>query len=68
MGGLRFGLVRTQILRFVRYGSGRFDTILGESIVETAMVTVAMVGMLLSICRAAWRCFLYTTGRLRKVQ
>ena len=25
----------------VRYGSGRFDTILGESIVETAMVTAA---------------------------
>ena len=25
----------------VRYGSGRFDTILGESIVETAMIEVS---------------------------
>ena len=32
VGGLRFGLVRSQILRF--------DTILGESIVETAMGTM----------------------------
>ena len=28
----------------VRYGSGRFDTILGESIVETAMVCVLGLG------------------------
>ena len=33
--GVRFGAVPNSS---VRYGSGRFDTILGESIVETAMV------------------------------
>ena len=29
----------------VRYGSGRFDTILGESIVETAMLSGLLGGL-----------------------
>ena len=37
VGGLWFGLVRSQCFGSVRCGSGRFDTLLGESIVETAM-------------------------------
>ena len=38
MGGLRYGLVRSQMLRF--------GSILGESIVETAMMTLLLSSIL----------------------
>ena len=41
---LRFGLVRSQILRFGSIRERGFDAILGESIVETAMINILLRG------------------------